>query len=242
MGYTHYWSRTKALTKEGWETFHGEVEMILEHMNDIGVNICGPDGEGEPRVDPYHISFNGCADNGEDHETFDIRVNGTKWARFGAADDGDFTKTAHKPYDLAVCMCLLSMRRHLGWEVSSDGGFGDWRFAAFEYEDLFHPGKDVMYDTLISIFPEEEDAIKNAFNPVAQAKNGVFSLAFTVVYVGGQPTIGQIRRALAERINDLESDEDDAWYEAVGYDGDDAYETEDPLTPELHTKIRTILH
>ena len=42
-------------------------------------------------------------------------------------DPGKRTKTARKPYDAAVCACLIVLHHHFGksYSVSSDGGDGD---------------------------------------------------------------------------------------------------------------------
>jgi len=64
------------------------------------------------------IRFNGVDDAG--HETFSISSD-------CMAQGFDFCKTAEKPYDIAVCACLIICKH---WfpdiKVSSDGDMGDW--------------------------------------------------------------------------------------------------------------------
>ena len=59
------------------------------------------------------IWFNGIEDDG--HETFTIDFN--------KLTDFAYCKTARKPYDVPVCMCLLIIKAHFGknFDLSSDG-------------------------------------------------------------------------------------------------------------------------
>lgn len=57
-----------------------------------------------------------------------------------AKESFDFCKTARKPYDLAVCLVLLSMKRHAPRSVrlGSDGDWdGEWTQARMVYKELF---------------------------------------------------------------------------------------------------------
>lgn len=57
-----------------------------------------------------------------------------------AKESFDFCKTARKPYDLAVCLVLLSMKRHAPKSVSlsSDGDWdAEWTEARGIYKELF---------------------------------------------------------------------------------------------------------
>lgn len=97
-----------------------------------------------PEVTGDLIRFNGWKDEG--HETFMVTRekpdNGPSWDK--DTSSFDFCKTARKPYDLAVCLVLLSMHRHApdSVNVSSDGDWDhEWSEARKVYKDLF--GVDV---------------------------------------------------------------------------------------------------
>ena len=93
------------------------------------------DEEGILYTDEF-FGFNGDASKGEDHETFAFEIGQSK---------SYFCKTARKPYDLAVCLCLLTIKFHLkGTEISSDG------------EREWIP----IFDTYKEIFPERETSFK----------------------------------------------------------------------------------
>ena len=70
------------------------------------------------------ITFNGSRETDEDYETFYFpRVQDEEGDRIF-----EFTKTAHRPYDIAVTACLVIIKHHLGDEiqVKSDGDDSQW--------------------------------------------------------------------------------------------------------------------
>lgn len=75
------------------------------------------------------FGFNGDASKGEDHETFAFEIGHKGF---------HFCKTARKPYDLAVCLCLLAIKFHLKeTKISSDGNSREW-IPIFEiYKEIF---------------------------------------------------------------------------------------------------------
>lgn len=82
------------------------------------------------------FGFNGDASNDEAHETFAFEITHKGF---------HFCKTARKPYDLAVCLCLLVMKFHIkGTEISSDGD-KEWI---------------PIFETYKEIFPEREQSFK----------------------------------------------------------------------------------
>lgn len=139
MGYTHYWYRQQTIPQAKYAAIVADMERALELVNRARVpagmsyegspvHLC--DGMGKtgsrPRLDQDEISFNGDEAGGHDHETFyfprdlgpkESWESGDRNKRFG------FTKTARKPYDLAVCLALYVLKHHLGDKihVSSDG-------------------------------------------------------------------------------------------------------------------------
>lgn len=146
MGYTHYWSfdpnkieDKKLLRKK----FAEANRQIGEFCSYIEINklftVCGGMGEDKPLFLDSEVWFNGCAQEGLDHETFSIELE--KSAR-------GFCKTARKPYDLLVCFSLLSFAEILPKEVFSFSSDGDpnedeWQ-SAIKYYETF-TGKVAKY-------------------------------------------------------------------------------------------------
>jgi hypothetical protein len=92
----------------------------------------GWDGTGSPEFSNQRISFNGDKKNELDHETFHFEFNGQPAGEFC------FCKTARKPYDFVVCICLLSLANNLeGFEISSDGDLEEWQPAIDFYKKIF---------------------------------------------------------------------------------------------------------
>lgn len=119
MGYTHYWEQKRSLTADEWAEACEAVRAILKDVQHVQ-GIALANGMGDPGTSPEigatMIQFNGLGD--DSHETFTI-------TRKRAA--GDFTKTAQKPYDLAVAACLcyfatIAESHH----VTSDGRGTEW--------------------------------------------------------------------------------------------------------------------
>tara|TARA_Y100000310_G_scaffold118012_1_gene116738 strand:+ start:916 stop:1515 length:600 start_codon:yes stop_codon:yes gene_type:complete len=98
------------------------------------------------RLDKDEISFNGVGENA--HEQFqlyqrmppDVFERHEELAKAHSRLTGlpqlrtpffEFTKTAHKPYDLVVCCCLLLAKKHLRDDivVTSDGSWDEWQDA-----------------------------------------------------------------------------------------------------------------
>ena len=141
MGYTHYWKFKKNPkdVKDGYKKFKSAVELLkscLEKVpkeldierydyktnsfvaDKVPLILKGSSGEGEPIFDGRSIIFNGDASSGYDHESFYITLDD---------DDDDFEfnfcKTARKPYDVAVCLALLCLKKEFDddFSYSSDG-------------------------------------------------------------------------------------------------------------------------
>ena len=139
MGYTHYWKFKKNPkdVKDGYKKFKSAVEVLkscLEKVpkeldaDEIPFILKGSSGEGEPIFDGRSIIFNGDASSGYDHESFYVTLDD---------DDDDFKfnfcKTARKPYDVAVCLALLCLKKEFDddFSYSSDGTIDDygWKLA-----------------------------------------------------------------------------------------------------------------
>lgn len=157
MGYTHYWNRSADFTTEQWEKICLEtldiivkwcdkkrVTLAFEHDSGYEVNPRVWGGAymapKVPEVSPDLIRFNGW--RGEGHETFYLtRVKPDNPAYDPDAKESfDFCKTNRKPYDIAVMLVLLSMKRHAPdtVRVASDGDWDtEWAEARRAYKILF---------------------------------------------------------------------------------------------------------
>lgn len=162
MGYTHYWNRSADFTTEQWEKICLEtLDIIVRHCDRKGIVLAfehdspsepqpvlfgGPKhGPRPPEVSPDLIRFNGW--KGEGHETFYVT---RERADPDEKESFDFCKTARKPYDLAVCLVLLSMHRHAPdrVKIGSDGDWEtDWAEARRVYNSLFDAHVDCPWET-----------------------------------------------------------------------------------------------
>jgi len=101
------------------------VKLLPSTQNEP-IIICGGMGEGKPEFSKKQIDFNGDGDQNLDHETFRIDFKPTGFS---------FCKTDRKPYDMLVCLCLISLRNNIpGFSYSSDGDLEDWKPAYEFYE------------------------------------------------------------------------------------------------------------
>lgn len=93
-----------------------------------------------PDITPDHIWFNGWKDGG--HETFVVtreKPDNPSWDK-EATTSFDFCKTNRKPYDLAVCLVLLTLKQHApeSVEISSDGEWDvEWLESRKVFKELF---------------------------------------------------------------------------------------------------------
>lgn len=157
MGYTHYWNRSADFTTEQWEKICLEtLDIIVRHCDKKKIVLAfefdspavqqpvlfgGPNyGPRPPEVSPELIRFNGWKDEG--HETFYLTKAKPDNPSYDpdATESFDFCKTNRKPYDLAVMLVLLAMKRHApeSVSVSSDGNWDvEWSEARKVYKRLF---------------------------------------------------------------------------------------------------------
>ena len=86
------------------------------------------------------------------HETFYLEQKSdpaTAWSDEGAKEKYfQFCKTAYKPYDLAVNVCLVIAKRHLKDDIaiSSDGEITDWEEAMHLCQHFLGYGSDFTLD------------------------------------------------------------------------------------------------
>jgi len=163
IGYTHYTYRNKAFTQDQWEKICLEtLDIIVKHCDRKKITLAweydSPSerqptlfggakwGPKPPQVDNDVIRFNGWKEKG--HETFMVtrELGGHKTE---SGELFDFCKTARKPYDMAVMLVLLSMRRHApdSVRISSDGDWDDeWVPAREAYKNLFGVEVDCPFE------------------------------------------------------------------------------------------------
>jgi hypothetical protein len=90
-----------------------------------------------PEVSDDLIRFNGWQDEG--HETFMVTKKLGDY-KVESGESFDFCKTARKPYDLAVCLVYMILKRHApkSVKISSDGDWEqEWVEARKVYKELF---------------------------------------------------------------------------------------------------------
>lgn len=160
MGYTQYWT-PRVASPEEWEKLVERAKKLKDNLpkysesagggfgEDAGrwkrvIKIRGGLGVGKPSFNKKLIWFNGDEKRGLDHETFSIEPKPTGW---------NFCKTARKPYDLLVCAILIAAHDIVGYEVSSDGDFNDWKPAIKFYMDTVY-GEMLDEDQMRTILPE----------------------------------------------------------------------------------------
>jgi len=59
MGYCHYWKIEQEIDQEPFSRAIADVQRIILTLDDLGVRLAGPLGEGLPEIDADEIAFNG---------------------------------------------------------------------------------------------------------------------------------------------------------------------------------------
>lgn len=135
MGYTHYWNRKEDLDRYSFAAAMADCDLVLSKIEKdetsgskgfygfFGPEFVEdhPDKDHGAVVTPSQILFNGVETDEEDFSCEDFAVKASSENGFG------FCKTRQKPYDYAVCACLIILNHHLGkdFTVSSDGDDDD---------------------------------------------------------------------------------------------------------------------
>lgn len=119
MGYTHYWKHSHKISPDIWAKIKTKAEKIVE-------SVSTP--LDEVQITDDMIWFNGVDE--DSHEAFYFQRDGVGF---------EFCKTARKPYDLPVCLCLLAiMEEDPSVKVSSNGSWMDeWIEPRDKYKKLF---------------------------------------------------------------------------------------------------------
>lgn len=123
MGYTHYWSFNKYGNSQEREKKYQQAikdcQKVTRYIyNKMDVKLSGYTAH--CKIGQYGGLFiNGKGD--DSHEDFIMREHYNQ-------NEGNFCKTARKPYDLAVTACLAIMKYRLGdnINVGSDGDSDEW--------------------------------------------------------------------------------------------------------------------
>jgi hypothetical protein len=59
MGYCHYWETEQEIDQKSFSRIVADVQQIVLTLDDMGVRLAGPLGEGLPEIEADHIAFNG---------------------------------------------------------------------------------------------------------------------------------------------------------------------------------------
>lgn len=139
MGYTHYWYTHRDAPRDAFGRTALDAKRLFEVAADLGYELAGWDGSGEPELSEGAIAFNG---SGEGHyETFRLEAEWSRpeWqdvrlgARFAGVDPmgwrfdcckiGFLDPEGFRAYGDVVEALLIRAKRHYGQHlaVSSDG-------------------------------------------------------------------------------------------------------------------------
>lgn len=122
MGYTHYWTQKRNLTRDEWTDITTDIGDILKYaQHETGIPLA--DMMGDTGTSPEFLStsfgFNGLGDDA--HESF--RIPRVRERDFDGGYS-DFTKTDRNHYDDAVTACLCYLDTCLdkpAFHITSDG-------------------------------------------------------------------------------------------------------------------------
>ncbi len=137
MGYSHYWTVKEEINQKLWDSFTKDTRKVLKMIKKTIPLRFEYGSEKAPLVNKNIVRFNGALEDGA--ETFIIR----------RLPHNDFCKTNEKPYDLAVCVCLLLAKYHFQGNIliKSDGND--------EWNDAIEFVKNNFGYTLPTIFPSK---------------------------------------------------------------------------------------
>lgn len=130
MGYTHYFKQTKDVDDKAWEQICKFTKKILKQEIEKGIPL-ESNGTSKTMVSKKSgfINFNGV-----DDETFLVEQRSDK--------QFNFTKTARRPYDMAVMRTLLIIEHFAPqhFDIGSDGSAEEWIPAALENKKELNTG------------------------------------------------------------------------------------------------------
>ena len=127
------------MDKDKFSKASKDCKKICKSLNKDGLSLAFElDSSEEPMFTDSLVRFNGVEDEG--HETFYIhREFSSSYPQFDKRGRAyAFCKTAQKPYDIAVCACLVIFQH---WftdiKVSSEGNISDWEPAIKAVRSVF---------------------------------------------------------------------------------------------------------
>ena len=128
MGYTHYWYKVRELSQDSFNDFVRDFNKVLPNFK----AVLDQEGDQVLEINKDLVYFNGIGEQA--HETFHFErvIEKRDFEQYENDDTKthlfDFTKTARKPYDIAVCSALIIAKKHFGSDIhiSSDGDNEEW--------------------------------------------------------------------------------------------------------------------
>jgi hypothetical protein len=140
MGYSQGWSREPEIPAETMRMIVEDFGKLILVLDDNGVSLAGPNGDGPPEITAERIAFNGFATSGRYRNNGSGRYEPFLFERVAPLADWEKSswnpkgrtfgtcKTALRPYDIAVCCALLIAKRHLGTRIGvyTDGEEVQW--------------------------------------------------------------------------------------------------------------------
>ena len=131
------------MDKDKFSKASKDCKKICKFLSKDGLNLAFEfDSSKEPIFTDTLVRFNGVEKDG--HETFYIEAIHDDCKQFDNKNRVfAFCKTAYKPYDIAVCACLIIFKHWLpDMKVSSDGNISDWEPAIKAVRSVF--GKEYV--------------------------------------------------------------------------------------------------
>lgn len=128
MGYTHFFTQERVVTKPEWQNIAVDVRKLFYASPVPLADGIATEGS-RPEVDEHKIWFNGRSP--EDFETFFLERDSSGSRR--EWDDGkfpfNFTKTGRRPYDLIVVavLCIVDFYAKNAYNISSNGNSLEWQ-------------------------------------------------------------------------------------------------------------------
>jgi hypothetical protein len=120
MGYTIYWHREKLIDKDIFKRSLKDFKKIHLELKQNGIILAGPDGEGQPMINEYGVSFNGSCESSGCCEPFTFVQEMIFPYREPTKENGkyfQFTKTEGLPYGLAVMIFLIIAKHYLNEKI-----------------------------------------------------------------------------------------------------------------------------
>lgn len=154
MGFTQTYYRKPELNSANFEKIVSDFKIMVPELQKIGIELGNGVGIDEPCLENDVIIFNGLtncnhkedfaiqgghsglycekSDCGNESFVLEQKYEPNKWQEPDQVNRfHNYCKTERKPYDLAVQICLIIAKHHLGEEieVTSDGETNEWMLA-----------------------------------------------------------------------------------------------------------------